>query len=387
MRAVILAGGRGTRLHPLTNTIPKPLAPMFDRPVMAHAIELLAAHGIRDITVTLGYRAGQIMEWFGSGRRMGVNIDYYVEETPRGTAGGLKDMASRFQGTFVVLSGDALTDFDLSAAIRFHQRNHAWATLLSYEVNDPSQFGLVQTDADGRIKRFIEKPSPGQVFGHTVNTGIYVLEPSVIDFVPDGVAFDFSRDLFPRLLETSGRLWAVSMGGYWCDVGNLGQYRDAHFDALAGSAKVNIPGYNPTPGVWVGEGCEIHPTARICPPVYLGHGTKVCAEAFLGGYAVIGEGSKIDVGARVAQSIVGKGAFVAAESTVFGSVIGDEHILEDGVDIANRVVITADLERDIQPVTDIRLIEGVAVDMRHYLWENIQKPEKLSVTQPKAAAA
>ncbi len=148
MRAVILAGGRGTRLHPLTNTIPKPLAPMFDRPVMAHAIELLAAHGIRDITVTLGYRAGQIMEWFGSGRRMGVNIDYYVEETPRGTAGGLKDMASRFQGTFVVLSGDALTDFDLSAAIRFHQRNHAWATLLSYEVNDPSQFGLVQTDAE-----------------------------------------------------------------------------------------------------------------------------------------------------------------------------------------------------------------------------------------------
>lgn len=387
MRAVILAGGRGTRLHPLTTNVPKPLVPMFDKPVMEHTVTLLAKHGIRDITVTVSYRADQIMERFGDGSRLGVNIDYYIEETPRGTAGGLKDFADKLTETFLVISGDAVTDFDLTSALEFHRSRRAKATLAMYDVPDPSQFGLVQTDPSGRILRFVEKPSPNEVFGNTVNTGIYVLDPSVVDLIPENAAFDFSRDLFPRLLKQPNSLWARKMDGYWCDVGNLGQYRDAHFDALSGQAKIGIPGAKIAGGVWVGRDCEIHPTARVCSPIYLGSGTRVGPNAFIGGYAVIGKGSLIGENAKIAQSIIGHGASVAPNSAVFGSVIGDGHRLEDSVNVANRIVVTEGLEREIVPARDLRLIEDVTMSMQHHLWGHFQQAITAAFAQPAPSAA
>lgn len=364
MRAIILAGGRGTRLHPLTTRIPKPLVPMFDKPVMQHTVELLARHGICDITVTVSYRANQIMEWFGDGSALGVNIDYYIEETPRGTAGGLKDMADTLPDTFVVLSGDALTDFDINEAIRFHHNKRAKATLLTYEVADPSQFGIVQTDNAGRIVRFLEKPSPDQVFTRTANTGIYVLDPSVIDFIPSDSVFDFSRDLFPMLMQETDAMWARAMKGYWCDVGNLAQYRDAHFDAMTGRVKVSLPGTRLKAPVWVGEGCEIHPSARFCAPVYLGDGVKVGAGAFVGGYAVVGEGSVIGDGARVAHSVIGRQSEVLAEATVLGSVLGDSVSLQEAAHVSNHTLVADGQTREIRPATDVRLVEDVTAEVR-----------------------
>lgn len=387
MRAVILAGGRGTRLHPLTTNIPKPLVPLFDKPVMEHAILLLKRHGIRDIIVTVGYRAGQIMEYFGNGERLGVRLSYYIEETPRGTAGGFRDLASQLDKTFLVISGDAVTDFDLSSAIDFHRKKKAQATLCIYDVADPSEFGLVQTDPDGEIMRFIEKPTPGEMFGRTVNTGIYVLEPSVLNLIPENSVFDFSRDLFPQLLRKPKALYAKRMSGYWCDVGNLAQYRDSHFAALTRLVEVNLPARRAHPGVWVGEGCRIDPSARICGPVFIGDGAVVEAGAFLGGFAVVGAGAKIGAGARIAQSVVGAGAEVSADAAVFGSVIAQGAATDSTESLANRILALEGEHRDIQPLVDTWHLQEPPADTHHPLWGTTEEAPASRLARPINASA
>ncbi|MCS6950655.1 MAG: nucleotidyltransferase family protein, partial [bacterium] len=203
MQAVILAGGQGTRLRPLTAHTPKPMVPLFDRPVMEHALRLLRKHGIQQVFVTLSYRAREIIDYFGGGSRWGMRIHYSIEDEPMGTAGGVRRFASLLHDTFLVISGDAVTDFDLSEAVAFHRRKGAVATMLLYSVEDPTPFGIVETDSDGRVRQFLEKPSLNEVFTNTVNTGIYVLEPYALRLVPDDQPYDFSRNLFPRLLANN----------------------------------------------------------------------------------------------------------------------------------------------------------------------------------------
>lgn len=229
MKAVIMAGGLGTRLRPLTDDIPKPMVPIHGRPAMEYALMLLKKHGITDIAVTLFYYPEVIMNYFGDGSRFGVRLHYYLEREPLGTAGSVKQAKDFLDESFLVISGDGITDIHLGKIIRSHQKNKAIATMALTRVDDPTQFGIVITDTDGRIRQFIEKPKPEEVFSNTINTGIYVMEPEVFSYIPEGF-FDFSKNLFPKLLENRLSFYGFFANGYWCDIGTTEQYRQVHID-------------------------------------------------------------------------------------------------------------------------------------------------------------
>ncbi|HZO91582.1 MAG TPA: NDP-sugar synthase [Chthonomonadaceae bacterium] len=351
MQAVILAGGKGTRLHPLTRHIPKPMVPLFDRPVLEHTIALLKSHGIRHLIFTLSYRARDIIEYFGGGSRWGVHIQYAIEDEPLGTAGGLKAMQPLLRETFCVLSGDGITDFDLSAALEAHRRHSAEATMLLYRLPDPaalSEFGVVETDAAGRIQRFVEKPAPGQASGDTINTGIYLLEPSILTRIPGDRPFDFSRDLFPELLREGARFFGYRAQGYWCDIGNLGQYRQVHQDALAGKITLDFGAFGAREvrrGVWIGPGAQMHPSAQFLGPCYVGSGTQVQERAVVAGGAVLGRGSRVGAGARIAASVIGAEAYVGPDADLRDCIVGDGYRLSDGYRLQGAV-----LTRDLGPL-------------------------------------
>ncbi|WP_129588641.1 nucleotidyltransferase family protein, partial [Moorella stamsii] len=219
MKAIIMAGGEGSRLRPLTCKRPKPLVPVANRPVMEYCVDLLRDLGIKEVGVTLQYLPRLIEEYFGDGSDFGLHLHYFVEDKPLGTAGSVKNAASFLDETFVVVSGDALTDFDLRPAMAKHKENRALATLVLTTVDNPLEYGVVITNPDGSIRSFLEKPSWGEVFSDRVNTGIYILEPEVLELVPEGESFDFSKDLFPRLLKDKKPLYGITLSGYWCDIG------------------------------------------------------------------------------------------------------------------------------------------------------------------------
>jgi len=221
MKAIIMAGGEGSRLRPLTCGRPKPMVPVLNRPVMSYIIELLKEHGITDIGVTLQYQPEIIRDYFANGAEYGVNLQYFVEEVPLGTAGSVKNASDFLDETFMVISGDALTDLALSRAVEFHKQQGSIATLVLTRVDCPLEYGVVITDKNGRITQFLEKPGWSEVFSDTVNTGIYVLEPEVLDYFNPGQKFDFSQDLFPLLLKNRKPLFGLVLSGYWCDIGTL----------------------------------------------------------------------------------------------------------------------------------------------------------------------
>lgn len=304
MKAVIMAGGKGTRLRPLTCAIPKPMVPLLGKPVMAYGIELLKRHGIRDIAVTLQHLPDAIRNHFEDGAAYGVHLHYFEEETPLGTAGSVKNAEAFLDETFVVVSGDALTDFDLEPAIRFHRARGAVATIVLTHVENPLEYGVVITDADGRIRRFLEKPGWGEVFSDKVNTGIYILEPCIFSFYEKNREFDFSKDLFPLLMARGEPLYGYVAEGYWSDIGNLAQYRQAQFDLLDGKVNVTLPGREIAPGVRAEAGVVIEDGATVVGPAFLGRDVRVQRGAVIDGYTVIGSGSILKAGASVKRSIL-----------------------------------------------------------------------------------
>ena len=237
-----MAGGEGTRLRPLTLDIPKPLAPIAGKPVMHHIVDLLRRHGITDVIATVHYKGEKIESYFRDGSAFGVCMRYVREESPLGTAGavGLARQILRDE-TFLVISGDALTDIDLEALLADHRQHGAEATIAVRRVDDPREFGVVQTDDRGRIVRFQEKPSWSEAFSDTINTGIYVFEPSVLELIPSGKRCDFARDVFPQMLAKNAAMRAFTAGGYWSDVGTLEQYKIANDDALRGLVRLQLP--------------------------------------------------------------------------------------------------------------------------------------------------
>src|SRR5438045_4910586 len=240
MKAVVMAGGEGTRLRPLTSNQPKPMVSIVGKPCMEHILELLKQHGMEDVIVTVAFLPQAIRSYFGGGETLGIDLSYSVEESPLGTAGSVRLAAGRLDDTFLVISGDALCDLDLTKLIEFHREKHASVTIGLKSVDNPLEFGIVVTDDEGRIERFLEKPSWGQVFSDTINTGIYVVEPEVLRHVPTDRPYDFSTELFPLLLEMGRPMYGYVMDGYWQDIGNLDQFRQANFDALDGRVRLKI---------------------------------------------------------------------------------------------------------------------------------------------------
>ncbi|WP_041274615.1 mannose-1-phosphate guanyltransferase [Desulforamulus reducens] len=322
MKAIIMAGGEGTRLRPLTCGLPKPMMPVCNRPMMEHILHLLKKHGVHDIGVTLQYLPEAIRGYFGNGADFNVHMRYYVEEVPLGTAGSVKNAQKFLDETFIVISGDALTDLDLSQALEFHRKKGAIATLVLTPVDIPLEYGVVITNGDGHITQFLEKPGWGEVFSDTVNTGIYILEPEVLNYFEPGQKFDFSNDLFPILLKEKQPLFGVSLSGYWCDIGNLQQYVQAHQDCLTGKVSVSIPGEQVAPGVWVGENTQIQAGAKIIGPALIGQNCKIGAAAVLGTYSVIGNNCLIGDQSTLKRSVLWDGVYLGSRAAIRGAVVG-----------------------------------------------------------------
>src|SRR4051794_34430315 len=296
MKAVIMAGGEGSRLRPLTIRRPKPMVPVVDRPAIVHIMELLKKHGITEVVITLQYLASVIQEYLGDGSNYGMKIHYTVEESPLGTAGSVRQGIEWLDDTFVVISGDALTDFDLTAAIRYHQQRKSTATIVLKRMPNPLDYGVVIIDEEGRVHQFIEKPSWGEVFSDTVNTGIYVLEPKVFEHYEAGQVFDFSNNLFPMLLEKGVPMYGYVADGYWCDIGSITDYMRATSDYLRGEVKLPRLGteIEPGSGIWVEEDVEIDRDAQITGPVFLGAGAKIKEGVIIHGPAVIRDVTIVD---------------------------------------------------------------------------------------------
>src|SRR3954453_4893656 len=259
-----MAGGEGTRLRPLTSNQPKPMMPIANRPMMEHIVELLKEHGFDDIVVTVAFLANTIRNYFGDGSEFGVRMVYATEETPLGTAGSVRNAMEELRDErFLVISGDVLTDIDLSAVVKFHEEKGAMATIGLKAMENPLEFGIVITNEDGSIERFLEKPTWGQVFSDTINTGIYVLEPSIFDYIPADKPVDLPSEVFPALLDAGQPIFGYKCDGYWEGAGTLEAYSRAHQDVLDNKVDLEVPGFRVREGVWVGECSEIDPHARV----------------------------------------------------------------------------------------------------------------------------
>ncbi|MFP3896996.1 MAG: sugar phosphate nucleotidyltransferase [Anaerolineales bacterium] len=324
MKAVVMAGGQGTRLRPLTINRPKPMVPMVNKPVIGHILDLLKRHGITDVVMTLHYMAETVEEYFGDGETLGMNIEYSVEETPLGTAGSVKQAEEFLDEPFIVISGDAVTDIDLEALIAFHEQKEVLATITLYHVENPLEYGVVIVDEEGRVQQFLEKPSWGEVISDTVNTGIYLLEPEVLDYFDSGVKFDFSNDLFPILLKNKDPMYGYVADGYWCDVGNLSEYMRATGDILLQKVQMKPFGEKVREGIWVGEEVEIAPDAELHGPIFLGDGVEIKQGVVLHGPTVINDYSVVDRYAYLDRSVVWRNCYIGESVEVRGATIGQQ---------------------------------------------------------------
>jgi mannose-1-phosphate guanylyltransferase/phosphomannomutase len=339
MKAVIMAGGEGTRLRPLTSNAPKPMLPLVNRPMMEHVVELLKEHGFDEIVVTVAFMANAIRNYFGDGAEHGISIRYATEETPLGTAGSVRNAMEYLTERFLVISGDVLTDIDLGAIVRFHEDHKAMATIGLAHVENPLEFGIVITREDGTIERFLEKPTWGQVFSDTINTGIFVLEPEIFDYIPPDQPVDFSSEVFPRLLADGKPLFGAVADGYWEDVGNLEAYLRAHKDILDGKVALNVPGFEVQPGVWVGEGAEIGPEATIDGPAVIGDNCRVEGNARIGPYTVLGANVRVRGEASLDRVVVDDNAYLGAGVRLRGTMVGRSCDLRNGVRTEEGVVL------------------------------------------------
>lgn len=339
MLAMVMAGGKGTRLRPLTCEKPKPMVPVANRPLLEYVLRHLAANGWDELVITLCYQPDKIESFFGEGSKFGVKLHYLLEDRPLGTAGSVKMGERLFDGTVLVASGDALCDFDLRGALAFHRDRGSLATIVLTRVESPLEYGMVITDPDGRIKKLLEKPGWGEVFSDTVNTGFYLIEPEVFGLVPSGEAFDFSRDLFPALLARGGGLYGYIATGYWSDIGTIEQYRRTHLDILAGRVRLTMPGREIGTMVWVGEGTEIDPEAVIEGPVLIGDYCRIERGARLGAYSVLGDHNFLAEEASLKHSILWRHVHVGRTAEVRGAIVGDHAIIRNGAAVYEGAVI------------------------------------------------
>ena len=376
MKAVVMAGGEGSRLRPLTIRRPKPMVPIAGKPVMEHILNLLKRHGITEVVVTVQYLASNIEDYFGNGSQFGMRITYSREDVPLGTAGSVKNAEEQLTEPFLVISGDALTDYNLTDIINYHQEKKALATLTLAHVPNPLEYGVIITNEEGHITQFLEKPSWGEVFSDTINTGIYVLDPQIFAYFEKNKQYDFSQELFPLMLRKGDPIYGYIASGYWCDVGNLPEYMRANADVLQGRADVEIPAKNIGGNIWCEDGVQIEEDAQLYGPIYLAHDCKIKSGAIIHGpstighYTILDERSQVDrsivwnnsyIGERaeLRGAIVGSSTNIKSKAVMFeGSVIGDNSIIQEGAIIQPNVKIWPDKEIESGAVVNSSIIWG-----------------------------
>lgn len=338
MKAMIMAAGVGSRLMPLTGEIPKPLMPVANRPLLENTIKLLKKHGFDQLICNLHHRAGLILEHLHSDQYRDISLNYSLEEELLGTAGGVKNCEGFLDETFVVISGDALTDLDLSYLLAQHQAKGALATIALKAEEQVEQFGVVQIDEQGKILRFQEKPKASEAISNLANTGIYVFETEIFEYIPANQFYDFGQQLFPFLVKSKAPFYGVPIAGYWCDVGNLATYRQANEDVLEKKVRAEMRGTLSSSEdgglVLIDEGVKLGPEVRFSGNVVIGRGSRLEADASVSN-SVIWEGTVIEKGAVLQQAIAGSDCHIGAHSIIRpGAVIASGCILEPGSDIA-----------------------------------------------------
>jgi NDP-sugar pyrophosphorylase family protein len=311
----------------MTVDIPKPMIPMANRPLMANTVQLLQEHGFNSIIANLHYQADCISSYFGDGQALGVSMNYSREDELMGTAGGVKRCDWFLDNTFVIVSGDALTDIDLAELVRAHKRKGALATIALKEVEDVEHFGIVITDEDGLIKSFQEKPRPEEALSRVANTGIYVFEPDIFKYIPAGQFYDFGKQVFPHLVKAGCPFYGVTVDGYWCDIGNIDTYRQAHADVLAGRVRVKTGGRLLA---WENGG-----------RVLLGEGAQVGKNVSFTSSVVIGSGCRIGDNVSISDSVIWNDTIIGDHSTIQGAVIGANCQVSPGICIEMGAVIAS----------------------------------------------
>lgn len=347
MKAVIIAGGLGTRLRPLTYNTPKPIVPVANRPFVLHQIELLRHHGIDEVILNLHYLSDSIKSILDDGKKLGVKIYYSIEEHPLGTAGAVKNAEEFFdEGPMVVFNGDTLTDINISQIIDFHKKKKARVTLTLTRVEDPTAYGLILTDAGGRVTHFIEKPSWEQISTYsargpadTINAGIYVLDPKVFKDVPKGIEYSFERQLFPSLLEKREPIYGFVSDRYWIDIGNPSQYRQAHDAILRNEVAVKIFGTRTDGKIWIGDKAKLDKTVKLLGPAIIGKNVSIGAETGIKDFTVLGDEVSVGVESTLERAIVWEGTKIGNHVNLNGCIIGFNCVIEDYARLGDGVVL------------------------------------------------
>lgn len=323
-----MAGGKGSRLMPVTCDRPKPLADIMGKPIMHYILCSIKAAGIREVAVTLRYMPGHIIDFFSQGKLYDMNISYFREEIALGTAGSVKNAESFIKSDereneddFLVISGDCLTDFDLKEAIDFHRHKKSDVTLVLNKVKRPLEYGVVVLDDQSRVVRFMEKPSWSEVFSDTVNTGIYILNKKILNFIEEGTPSDFSKDIFPFLLENKMNIYGFIPNGYWCDIGDVSTYASCHRDILGGRINIDIPYFTEKDGIYMGKGVNISKDAKINAPCFIGDYASIGSYCEISPFSVIGRKCRLSDGVKVFQSVIQEGCLIGSMSVISGAVL------------------------------------------------------------------
>lgn len=347
MKALLLVGGRGTRLRPLTIHTPKSIVPIFNRPFLTYQIELLKQiPDLDEVILSLNYQPRRIEEMFGDGRELGVKLRYVVEPTPLGTAGAVRYAGESLRGPVIVFNGDVLAQIDLAAVVALHQQRRALATIVLTPVENPAAYGLVESDAAGNVRRFLEKPDPSDISGNTINAGIYVLEPSTFDRIPKDTAWSIERSFFPSLIERGEPFVSYVSKGYWIDIGTPEKYVQAHRDIMNGVYMAPPFGAACRSTTIVEPGARVEPGVELVGPVYVDEGAVIKAGARVGPYSVVGRqcqiaedalvedtilwpNTRVEQHAVVRGSVLGRACYVGHDATIDGTVLGDKSAITE----------------------------------------------------------
>jgi mannose-1-phosphate guanylyltransferase/phosphomannomutase len=340
MKAIIIAGGLGTRLRPLTYNVPKPIVPLANKPFVFHQIELLRKFGIKEVILNLHYLSDNIKNIFGDGEKLGVKIYYSIEEHPLGTAGAVKNAEKYFDNDpMIIFNGDILTDINLEKMIKFHDEKKAKVSIALTVVEDPTSYGLVICDKNDRVTEFREKPSWEHVIANTINAGIYIADPGIFKLVPKNKEFSFERQLYPTLLEKGEKIYGYVTDAYWMDIGNPAKYLRAHRDILNGDVMANIPGNKISANIWVEDDVNISDSAKVKGPALIGSHCKIAEDVLLEEYVVLGDSVTIGKGAKLKNCVVHGQTIINEGSRIEGAVIGSHCTIEELSTISGASVI------------------------------------------------
>jgi mannose-1-phosphate guanylyltransferase len=340
LKAIILVGGPGMRLRPLTEDRPKSVVPVLNLPAIEHTFAYLKQYGIKEILLAMNYLPDVIKSYFGDGSRSGIRLTYCLEKEPMGTAGAVKNASSYLDGAFLVLNGDLFTELDLTEMLAFHREKKARATISLTWVDDPSAFGVVETDGNQKVKRFIEKPPLAEATTNWINAGTYILEPEVLNYIPSNTHYMFEKGLFPSLLQADEPVYGYPYRGFWLDMGNPQTYFSLNMDLL--TSKVKSPLIPPIEtdknGVRFGAGVIIHPEAVITPPVLIDDGCLIGEGVHLKGPAVIGRDCRLEKGAVVENSILWDNITIGTQSKLSTCIVTSRSVIKAGQEIADCIV-------------------------------------------------